>query len=890
VNLRELDEQVGSVDTEAGAELIYGLLEAYGLPRASITRLKNGSYDQAAGENEVLWKGKVYCRFADQPDDDLHLLIDKASEDERILKHRPRFLIVHDGADLVAIDRVTDDSLDISLGTLGDHASFFYPWAGVEKSRRDNVSQADIKATEKMAKLYDEIVKLNEISSAEDRHNLNVFFARLLFCFFAEDSEVFEAGQFTNAIGSLTQEDGKDAHLLLDEIFAALNRPEDERELVRPELKSLGYVGGSLFEQEAPSPKIGRKARDLLIDCGTLDWAQINPDIFGSMVQVVVHPEQRSGLGMHYTSPENILKVLRPLFLDDLEEEFLKAEDDQKKLKRLLDRISKIKVFDPACGSGNFLIIAYKRLRELENRIIERLGELDPSNVGLFKLSGVSLDNFYGIEISDFAAEIAKLSLWLAKHQANLEFKEHFGVEISLIPIQEEGHITCANATRLDWSNTCPPSEEVYLAGNPPYVGSSMQDEGQKADFVAYFGTDKYPKNLDYISLWFFLGAEYAAAHDAVVGFVSTNSVCQGDHVALMWPRLLDTGVEIAFAHQSFRWSNEARGNAGVTCVVIGLSPNPPRERALASEGLIRRVKHINPYLVESRRDAIVGRRGEAISDLPPMLMGSKPTDGGHLILSPEERRDLLAESPDASCFVRRYMGAEDFVQGKERYCLWIEDLEAEKAAAIPVIRQRLELVTASRLAGSTTAQGMADRPHRFLQRPHKDAPAIIVPGTTSERREYVPVGFLETGTVVSNSAYVVYEAPLWLFPLIQSRSHNVWLRAVAGRLKTDMRYSAVIVYNNFPVPELSNDQKAELETHALGVLGAREDFPERTLAELYDPDKMPGSLRAAHLALDEAVDALYSNSGFASDEDRLSALFDLYEVMTTEEGELTLA
>ncbi|MGI8727753.1 MAG: class I SAM-dependent DNA methyltransferase [Solirubrobacterales bacterium] len=887
MNLAEIEERVAAIEDAQGVEFLYGLLEAYGLPKASISRLRSGSYDKAVRDDERLWKGKVWFRDAREVGDDgLYTIIDAAKSDEAVDRLKPRFLIVRNESRLLAVDSTTGATLDIPAAELADNASFFLPWAGIEKTQLENLNVADIKAAEKMAKLYDEVTKHNAIETEAAIHDLNVFFSRLLFCFFAEDTGVFEAGSFTNAIGSLTEQSGADTGSFLDQLFVVLDTEPTERTGVPPHLRDFGYVNGKLFEGRSPAPRFTARARAIILDCGTLDWSQINPDIFGSMIQAVVHPSRREGLGMHYTSVENIMKVIRPLFLDELEEAFTMA-DTVRKLDRLLTRLSEIQIFDPACGSGNFLVISYKELRRLEHRILEGIGELEPHRRGLFTYSQIELDNFYGIEIDDFAHEVAILSLWLAKHQMNIEFRELFGAEIPLIPLVEAGQIVCGNAARMSWEEVCDARDrETYLLGNPPYAGSSMQKAEQKQDFVDYFGSPRYAKNLDYISLWFFKGADYVAAAGAKLGFVSTNSISQGDHTGLMWPKVLEGGVKISFAYESFLWSNSARGRAGVTCVIVGLAREDDVVRKhLYSEGGRREVVNINPYLIESGNDTIVHARRGATGSLPPMVRGSQPTDGGHLNLTRSERDALLSAEPQAERFVRAYMGASELLHGVERFCLWIADGDAVAASALPELKRHLDAVTAFRRRSSTTAQAMADRPHRFLQRPHKDTSAIIVPRHSSERRDYVPMGYVDRGTVISDAANAIYDAEPWLFGLVESRMHMSWVRSVAGRIKSDIRYSAVLVYNTFPTPEITDDQRATLTECAVAVLGAREQHADRTLAELYDPEKMPDGLRQAHHDLDEVVDLLYDPSGFESDEDRLARLFEMYEAAVADES-----
>jgi hypothetical protein len=888
MNLTEVETNIELLNVEQGFDLIFELLLAYGLPKASVTRLRKGSLDKSAYENEALWKGKLFYRYVETGEADLHALIDATETDDRVIKNKPRFLIVRDDEQLLAVDTKTRDTLDIKLADLPKHTAFFLPWAGIEKTAIENANVADVKAAEKMARLYDEITKVNKIEGARDIHALNVFFSRLLFCFFAEDTEVFELGQFTNAVASYTQESGGDVSGFLDQLFAVMNTPEGERGDVGFHLDAFGYVNGRLFAASSPAPIFSAKARRILLECGELDWASINPDIFGSMIQAVVHPGDRESLGMHYTSVENIMKVLRPLLLDELEDEFEKASDSVNKLDKLLDRAVAIKVFDPACGSGNFLVIAYKELRRLEHRILQRITELEPGKAGLFQLSRIELDRFYGIEIDDFAHEVAILSLWLAKHQMNVEFKELFGVEISLIPLKESGSIVAGNALRMDWEDVCPVAagQACYVAGNPPYRGGKLQDSEQKSDLAEAFSGRNFSANMDYVCGWFIKGAEFAARNRARVAFVSTNSVCQGTHVSMLWPHVYQSGADIEFAHRSFKWTNSARGNAGVTCVVIGLGAagSNVQRKLYGTEGAAA-VTGITPYLTPGDKPIIVADRSSQGSGLPPMSYGSMARDGGGLILTQEERDALLRESPEAAGLLKNFYGADDFLNHRNRFCLWIEDEQLEYANSVASIRARSEQVAAFRQASKApSTQSAALSPLRFVQRAHRPGTSIIAPMTTSERREYVPFGFLDGSSVISNSANAIYDAEPWLFGLIQSRLHMVWMRAVGSRMKSDYRYSSTLVYNTFPVPKLYDADRAALSAGALKILAAREASPGETIAQMYDPDEMPAALRAAHGELDETVDRIYRDKPFASDEERLALLFNRYGEMIAEE------
>jgi hypothetical protein len=876
----KVQELVNSSPT-ADAELIYNLLLAYGKPKASITRLREGDYNLSRVDGEICWKKQLFFKHVEG--DDLYTVIDELKNDQKVMRHDPRFIIVTNGERLLALDTKNHDTLETIVAELNKHYVFFLPWAGMEKSEIKTENLADVKAAERMAKLYDEIIHYNIVDPAF-YHSLNVFFSRLLFCFFAEDTEVFEVHQFTNSIASHTQHDGSDLHVYLDDLFRALD--VEEKSTYAAHLAKFPYVNGGLFSRHVPAPKFSRKARDLLLQCGELDWSQINPDIFGSMIQAVVHPGQRAVLGMHYTSVVNIMKVIEPLFLEELQEEFDKAGDDKNKLNKLLGRIYTIKVFDPACGSGNFLIISYKELRKLEHKILEKL--LSNKMLGIKVSSGLRLENFYGIEIDDFAREIAVLSLWLAKHLMNIEFKKKFGKVIPLIPLKDTGNVVCANAATSDWQVICPNTkgEEVYVIGNPPYLGSTMQDDQQKSELAMNcYGFHNY-KNLDYIAIWFIRAAKYIAGSRAQCALVSTNSICQGEQVSLLWPSLLRLNLEISFAYQSFKWSNSAKHNAGVICVIVGLR-NPSNKPKYIFNDFGRAIAtNINPYLSVGP-NVIVTPRSKPLSGLPLMSYGNKPVDGGNLILSADEKRVLVESSPQAAKFLRRLYGSQEFLNDIERWCIWVTDAEKAEALSIPQIQMRADKTKLMRLASKDSgAQGMAGRPHQFREMKEAKSQVLIVPRVSSERRRYIPIGYLSKESIILDSAQAIYDADTYVFGLVSSRMHMAWTRAVAGRLKSDFRYSSAIVYNTFPVPKLSPKQKDILTTHSFEVLDVRERHSEHTLAELYDPDKMPDDLQDAHNQLDDMVDLCYRSRAFETDDERLTMLFKLYETMTHEAQE----
>lgn len=908
MNIAQIETNLQELIADFNREtFIYDLLLAYGLPKASITRLRRGNLNLSKVDGDISWKKKLY--FREEQSEDLHLTI---SDIAKSLKQDERFVVVTDFTTVLAIDTKTDDRLDIDLQDLPKHYDFFLPWAGMEKAQHASENPADVKAAERMALLFDRIKADNPDESPEFLHGLNVFLSRLLFCYFAEDTHIFEEGQFTNAIASHTQPDGSDLSEYLDKLFEVLNTPENKRENLPEYLNAFPYVNGGLFRDKLNSPLFTRRSRTLLLHGGDQNWAAINPDIFGSMFQASVSVDQRGNLGQHYTSVPNIMKVIEPLFLNELYEEFENGKNEPRKLNNLLNRISIIKIFDPACGSGNFLIIAYKELRLLEIEIIKQLKLLQAQASGFnpkieqlefFEIpkaqlslaasfhvelfSRIQLTQFYGIEIDDFAGEIAKLALWLAEHQMNVEFRKEFGRSNPSLPLTEAGKIVIGNACRLDWKEVCPKNkeDEVYVLGNPPYLGFLQQTKEQKSDMDFVFKGKQNVKKLDYISCWFLLGAKYVNQSKSKLGFVSTNSIIQGEQVALFWPYILnEMNVEIGFAHQSFIWNNSAKSNAGITCVIIGLRRKENEMKYIYKESLKFQADNINAYLSPTRNIFITKLR-EPLSNLPEISLGSAAYDGGYLMIRPEERKSILLENPKATSLFRIFIGSAEFVRGIERYCLWINDDDLEYAYSIPEIKNRLNNVTKFRLK-SKRKQTLetAAAPHRFTEDRHKDEPSLLIPIVTSERRLYMTLGFLSKGEVIPNSARAVYNSEPYLFGVLSSKIHMIWVKAVGGRLRTDVRYSAGVCYNSFPFPSISRQRENELTQTTFRILEEREKHSDKTIAQLYDPEKMPEGLREAHRQNDLIVEKCYRSRPFESDEERLEYLFKLYEQMIEEE------
>lgn len=882
MNIAQVNQRVKSLVENFNHEsFIFDFLECYGKPKAALTRLRmvgKGSYNLSKNSGEVLWKKQVLYKFADT--EKLLSVIDSVKLRDDVQKHQPRFVIVASKNDLLAIDTKTNDTLDISIEELPKKIEFFLPWTGKEKYQAPSESAADIKAAEKMAKLFDLLRDINPAKTTDEIHHQNVFLSRILFCYFAEDTGIFSPNLFTSHVASHTAEDGSDLHEYLSSVFDVMNI--EERKDLPGYLADFPYVNGGLFAESLPIPKFNRKSRAMLIECGAdLNWSEINPDIFGSMIQAVVDPSQRSNMGMHYTSVPNIMKVIEPLFLSELKSEFEKHIDNKNKLEQLLLRLEHIKIFDPACGSGNFLIIAYKELRQLEMNIFKRLQEL--SRDGLIPLSRIKLSQFYGIEFDDFAHEVAILSLWLAEHQMNTRFREAFGHSDPALPLKSGGNIHCGNAVQFDWNIVVGPKaeDELYILGNPPYLGARNQEPEQKDDLAQVFNYDDEYKDSDYVCCWFLKAANLIAGKRAKFAFVATNSICQGEQVAYLWPRVFSQGLEIGFAHTSFRWSNFAKNKAGVTCVIVGVRNKVDKPKLLFAQDSYKVVKHINPYLIEGK-DIYVRRTSSVLSKFPQMVVGCMARDGGNLILKPEERDAIVNQYPSSKPLFRRLYGTQEFIDGNPRQCLWIEDDQLELALSIPPIKERVDACYDFRIKSKAkTTNGYAKIAHKFAQRVQGKGGSIIVPATSSERRQYVPIGYMDGDVVITNLANVIYEQDPILFGIISSKLHILWVRTVGGQLETRLRYSAEICYNTFPFPDVSEKKKQAVIEKAMAIVAIREAYPELSIEDLYDSDKMPADLKLAHHELDVVVEQCYQVKPFDSDTERLECLFKLYEKMT---------
>ncbi len=713
-------------------EFIFSFLDAYGFPKSTITRLRKGDDSRnVASGNDIGLKKKLYFRSVPE-EADLNAEADSLRASEVVSRNDIRFVIVTDFKSLVAFDLKAEERLEATMDELDKQYAFFLPLAGYEKAVMYSEHPADVKASEKMGRLFDLIRERNDLSKPEDIHALNVFLTRLLFCFYAEDTGIFSQGQMTSAIQSTTQEDGTDVDQFFSDLFAVLNLDDKapERKAMAAHFQEFPYVNGGLFEANEPIPEFGRKARRLLIDCGNMDWSEINPDIFGSMFQAVIDEEQRGSLGQHYTSVSNIMKVIQPLFLDKLYAELEKSRKNERKLKELLLRLQNLRIFDPACGSGNFLIIAYKELRKLEMEVIDALNTVSDQTEIYY--SGIKLSQFYGIEIDDFAHEVAILSLWLAEHQMNMAFKEKFGYSDADLPLRDSGNVICGNSLKIDWQEVCPflssrkINSEVYICGNPPFLGYNSRSSEQQEEMRLLFGDKQSYKKLDYVSSWFLLSSKYIANNENVfAAFVATSSICQGMQVPFLWPRIFGIGVNISFAYSNFTWENAARNKAAVNVVVIGLGVSRGKKRlfCLSKEGVWSEelTESINAYLVGGS-SIIVNNRSRPINKNIEMQYGSMPNDGGNLLLSPTEKDDLISSEPEAAHWVKPILGAQEFLNGKKRYCLWLKGVTEEELNRLPSVKARVENVRSVRLSSkSPGANKAAATPHLFWFSSHPD-------------------------------------------------------------------------------------------------------------------------------------------------------------------------
>ena len=807
----------------------------------------------------------------------------------------PRYILLSDFATFDLHDLDEDESAAFALADLPRHVEKFGFILGVQKRTFKDQDPVNIAASERVGLLHDALA-----ASGYTGHDLEQFLVRIVFCFFADDTGIFEPRDiFLDLLENRTREDGSDLGGWLAQLFQILNTPEDRRaQTLDEDLARFPYVNGELFRDPLLIPSFDSAMRQRLIDACHFNWSDISPAIFGSLFQSVMDKQERRAQGAHYTTEQNILKVIEPLFLDELRAEFsrLQSRRDTRSIPDLIAfqlRLGTLRFLDPACGCGNFLIIAYRELRELEIEVLKKIrphGQLD----ALAKLlSVVDVDQFYGIESGEFPARIAEVALWMMDHIMNNRMSLEFGQTYTRIPLEKSPHIRHGDALETDWSELLPPEECSYVLGNPPFVGAKFQSPAQREQVRRIAALGKSGGTLDYVTAWFIKAGEYVQQSAARIGFVATNSITQGEQVAQLWPILFDRcKLDIAFAHRTFAWGSDARGMAHVHVVIVGLAKrgDAPREKRLfsydAPKGDPQESEHaaLSPYLFDAGGLAdprvVVRESAQALNGLPKLVIGSKPIDGGHYIFNADERAAFLREEPDAEPFLRPFVGSREFLQGGERWILHLADVPPQVLKTLPKVRERIAAVRTSRLASkSKPTQALAETPTLYHVNVIPTAPFLVVPKVSSERREYVPIGWLEPPTIPSDLVFVLNDATKPLFALLTSAMHVSWLRYIGGRLKSDFRYSIGLVYNTFPLP-VPPDRLQRLAPHADAVLATRANHPDATLADLYDPDLMPADLRKAHQALDRAVDRLYRRNGFTSDRERVEHLFGLYEKM----------
>lgn len=916
MNAVEIEEAISALaeQTFDASEFPFAFLQAFGNKETTIKRLRAGASNKS-DLGGVLQTNHIHILTCGPGQVSQSLAALRTSP--ATAKAKAKFILATDGIDFEA-EELTGGEPPVACAykDFPDHFGYFLPLAGITTVREITENAFDIRATSRLNRLYVQLLKDNpEWGTSERRHDMNQFMARLIFCFFAEDTDIFSGKRlFTDTIAKMSATDFSMTHEVISTLFRAMNMSSDERAAADlPRWAGVfPYVNGGLFCGNMDVPKFSKIARAYLLNIGNLDWTKINPDIFGSMIQAVAEDEERGSLGMHYTSVPNILKVLNPLFIDDLRTKLVEAGDNPRTLLNLRKRMARIRVFDPACGSGNFLVIAYKEMRAIEAQINERRGEKDLR-------SEIPLTNFRGIELRDFPAEIARLALVIAEYQCDVL---HRGQKLALaefLPLRAENWITCGNALRLDWLSLCHPTDkavkfqaddlfhkplnqaeidfenaggETYICGNPPYLGSKWQSKEHKADLAAIFdGRVRNWKSLDYVAGWFLKAADYGQHTNTVAALVATNSICQGQQVPILWPEIFKTGHEISFAHSSFKWANLASHRAGVTVVIVGLSNHAGKLRRIFSvpdegEVVVKEVPNINAYLVAAPNIELAGA-SRPISEIASMQFGNHPYYGAALIFSASEAENMCKSDPRVVHFIRPLYGSQEFIDGAPRACLWIKDEEADEAAAIPSIAERLVTVAACRRAATRdkAAQKLAGTPYRFRDQETAKDHVLVVPRVSSENRPYLPTGLLGSEAIIHDRAFALYDAPIWNMALVASRLHWIWIGTVCVRLEMRFSYSNTLGWNAFPVPTLTDKNKADLTRCAEDILIAREHHFPATIAELYEPETMPDDLRRAHERNDEVLERIYIGRRFRNDTERLEKLFELYTKMTASAG-----
>lgn len=866
--------------------------------------------DDKQGYIDLLWKGMILVEHKSRGKD-----LDRAYKQAKDYfpgltdKELPKYILVSDFEKFRLHDLDNGAQTEFKITEFINHVGLFSEIAGYKKRTYKEQDPVNIEAAELMGKLHDKLKGIGYTG-----HNLELYLVRLVFCLFADDTNIFERGIFNEYLDLKTEQDGSDLAPLLAQLFEVLNTPIEERlRNLDESLNAFPYVNGKLFEERLPTAAFDSEMRNILLECCSLDWGRISPAIFGSLFQSVMDEKARRNLGAHYTSEKNILKLIKPLFLDELWNEFANVKDSKPKLQKLHHKISKLRFLDPACGCGNFLIIAYREIRLLEIEIIKallfkheklRVEVASEAGIDVGQMIKCDVDRFFGIEYEEFPAQIAQVAMWLIDHQMNLLASETFGAYYIRLPLRKSATIRHGNALQTDWQSLIEPlpwekerPRYHYIFGNPPFIGKTWQNDEQRRDIENVFKGVQSGGLLDYVACWYLRAAQYLLNEGTVeengfpkssTAFVSTNSITQGEQVGILWNELLNRyGIKINFAHKTFCWTNESRGNAAVHVVIIGFAGYDAMEKRIYEYTEMKgephelKVDKINPYLVEGN-NVLLKRRNEPICDVPKMGKGNQPTDGGFLLLSKDEKEELISNEPQAIPYIKKFLGAQEFIQGIERFCLWLVDLNPSILRNMPKVLERLDRVRKMReVSTDPKTREMAKTPWLFRETDNFES-FVAIPEVSSERRYYIPIGFLNKETIPSNKLQILPNATLWHFGILTSEMHMSWIRYTCGRMKSDFQYSAGIVYNNFPWPEKPSEKHVkEVESAAQGILNARLQFSNNSLADLYDRNFMPPILIKAHKAMDKAVDLCYRSQPFPNETKRIEFLFELYDKYT---------
>lgn len=856
-----------------------------------ITRKKIGTFEHrvkklsdADGYIDLLWKGTILVEMKSRGKN-LDKAFQQAIDYTHGLKQNelPKYVLVCDFHIFRLYDTEEQTTLQFTLDELVLNVQSFGSILGYQKKTYKEQDPANVKAAELMGKLHD---RLEEIGY--EGHPLEVYLVRILFCLFAEDTTIFEKQQFQDYIEDRTAEDGSDLASKIQELFQVLNTAKDKRfKNLDEQLNDFPYVNGKLFEEILPMASFDSKMRQALLECCYIDWSKISPAIFGSMFQSVMNPKERRNLGAHYTSESNILKLIKPLFLDELWAEFEAVKGNKNKLPEFHKKISQLKFLDPACGCGNFLVITYRELRLLELEVLRATYKSGQGVLDIREIIWLDVDMMYGIEYEEFPARIAEVAMWLIDHQMNMQISNEFGQYFARLPLKKSAKIVHGNALEVNWEEVVSKNDLSYIIGNPPFIGSRIMNKQQKEDLTNVFSNSKNVGELDYVTGWYLNAAKYIQNTRIKVAFVSTNSIVQGLQTAILWGLMINKyNVIIHFAHKTFKWSNEAKGNAAVYCVIVGFGNFEPNNKSIFEYEDIKgeaheiKAKNINPYLVDGK-NIFVEKKSNPICNVPKMNFGNMPADGGEFLFTTDEKNIFIEKEPNSKKYFRKILGSQELINNIERWCLWLEDIEPNELKNLKLVLERVQNV--KRIREISSRPQLASIPHLFAQITQpKGLDFIIIPSVSSERRKYIPIGFENSNVVASNLCLIIPNGNLYHFGVLNSIMHMAWVKTTCGRLKSDFRYSKDIVYNNYPWPENPSEKQIKnIEEKAQNVLDVRASFPSSSLADLYSPLTMPPTLVKAHNELDKAVDAAYSKQAFTSEAKRMEFLFELYEKYT---------